>query len=31
MKMLERDVEKRLQLMDLMESDYYKYEDEVFE
>jgi hypothetical protein len=31
MKMLERDVEKRLQLMDLMERDYYKYEDEVFE
>ena len=31
MKMLERDVDKRLQLMDLMERDYYKYDDEVFE
>jgi serine/threonine protein kinase len=30
LKMLDRDVDKRFQLMDLLERDYYKYDDEAF-
>jgi hypothetical protein len=29
--MLERDVDKRMQLMEFLERDYYKYDDETFE